>query len=84
MMRIALHIDRLVLRGFGPEDPPRILSSMQREFERLFAENGAPRSLQRSMVADHLPGGSIDVAPGTAPDAVGAQLAQILYGGLGK
>jgi hypothetical protein len=77
-----LHIEELVLHGFAPGDRAVIGAAMQQELGRLFAEQGVPRSLSQANDFARMPGGTVSIAPGMRPAAIGAQIAQSLYGGL--
>jgi len=77
---IELHIEELVLHGFAPGDRHRIGEAVERELQRLFAEQGAPLSLMQGGAMEHLDGGSFGVAVGSRAEVVGAQLAQAVYG----
>ena len=79
---IELRVDELVLHGFEPKDRHRIGRAVEHELGRLFAERGAPPLAQSGEIAD-LDGGSFEVAPGAGAAAIGAQVAQAVYGGLG-
>jgi hypothetical protein len=78
---VELHIEELVLHGFAPGDRYSIGDAVQRELQRLFAEQGAsPRLAQDGEVA-HLDGGAFKMAHGAGAEVIGAQIAQALYGG---
>jgi len=81
---IELHIEELVLHGFAPKDRYAIGEAVQRELARLFAEQGVPPSVGRGYEAARLDGGSFHIAEGSKGDAIGAQVAQSVYGGLGR
>ena len=78
---IELHIEELVLNGFEAGDRYRIGAAVEAELARLLAERGVPPSLAQSGDVAHLDGGTFDVAPGSRGEAIGAQVAQALYGG---
>lgn len=78
---INLHIDTLVLDGFGQLDRTRLGAAVEAELARLFAEQGAT-SAERQGYTPRLDGGSFQAAPGTSADALGRQIAQAVYGGL--
>lgn len=80
---IELYIEELVLDGFAPADRYRIGDAFERELSRLFAEHGVPASLASGLDAPHLDAGTFPFAPGhIAPENIGAQVAQAVYGGL--
>ena len=78
---IELHIESLTLHGFPPGDRHRIAEAVKHELTRLFAEQGMPAPLAQGGEAAHLDGGAFDLAPGSKPKAIGAQVAQHIYGG---
>ncbi|HEY9405594.1 MAG TPA: hypothetical protein VIQ24_23290 [Pyrinomonadaceae bacterium] len=80
---IELHIEELVLDGFAAADRYRIGDAVERELSRLFAEHGVPASLAAGLDAPHLDAGAFPFVPGnSAPEKIGAQVAQAVYGGL--
>jgi hypothetical protein len=83
-MNLELNIDDLVLHGFVPGDRYLIGAAIERELARLFAERGAPSLLSASGDFPRLQGGAFEATPNAKPAAIGAQVAQAVYGGLGK
>ena len=81
-VNLDLHIDELVLRGFSPGDRYRIGDAMERELERLFAEQSTPPSLRQGSEIERLDGGVFEMKPGSKAEAIGVQVAQAMYGGL--
>jgi len=79
---IKLHIEELVLDGFAPGDRYRIAGSVEREIARLFSEQGVPQSLSRGGEIERLDGGTFEAARGSKPKAIGAKVAQAVYGGM--
>jgi hypothetical protein len=79
---VELHVEELVLHGFAPGDRYHIGEAVERELQRLFAEQGAPPSLMRGVEIERLDGGSFGMEAGSRASAVGAQVAQAVYGGL--
>ncbi len=79
---IELHIEELVLHGFAPRDRSRIGEAVEQELSRLFAERGAPPSLVQGNEIERLDGGTFKVRPGSRAEAIGAQVARAVYGGL--
>ena len=68
------------LRRFADQ----VHSQVGRELERLFAEQGAPPATVHNTESWRVDGGSFNIAPGAPPEAVGAQVAQALHGGLSR
>ncbi len=79
---IKLHIEELVLDGFGAGDRYRIADSVERELTRLFAEQGVPQSLIQGGEIERLDGGAFETARGSRPEAIGAKVARAVYGGM--
>jgi len=79
---LELRIDELVLHGFEPGDRYRIGEAVERELTRLFAEQGTPPSLAQGREVTRLDGGAFEAAPGSRAEAIGAQMARMVYGGL--
>jgi hypothetical protein len=79
---IELHIEELVLHGFAPGDRYSIGEAVERELQRLFAEQGAPPSLTQGAEIERLDGGSFGVAAGSRGEVIGAEVAQAVYGGI--
>ena len=81
-MNVELHIEELVLHGFSPGDRYRIGAAVERELSRLLAEQGTPPTLARGGDIGHLDGGSFEAKPGAGVEAIGARVAQAVYGAL--
>jgi hypothetical protein len=81
---VELHIEELVLRGFASGDRYRIGEAVERELARLLDEQGVPLSLAQGSEVERLDGGAFKVASGSKPEAIGAQVAQAIYGGLSR
>lgn len=81
---IELHIEELALHGFAPSDRYRIGEAVERELARLFAGQGAPPSLVQSDEHARLDGGEFKVERSSKATAIGAQVAQAIYGGLSR
>ena len=81
---VELHIEELVLHGFSPNDRYAIGEAVQSELTRLFIEQGVHPSLGMGYEVAKLDGGAFHVKQGSRADAIGAQVAQSVYGGLKK
>ena len=81
--RIELRIEELVLHGFAPGDRYRIAEAVERELSRLLADQGVLESLERGGGIASVDGGAFDMTPGSRAEAIGAQVAKAVYGGLG-
>lgn len=81
-VNLELNVEELVLHGFTPGDRYRIGDAMERELARLFAEQGTPPSLAQEREIPRLDGGAFEVKPGSGAEAIGVQVAQVVYGGI--
>lgn len=79
---VELRIEELVLHGFEPGHHYRIGEAAEHELSRLFTEQGTPPSLARGHEIERVDGGEFEVKPDTTVEAVGAQVARAVYGGL--
>ena len=79
MKRIVIHIDRLVLKGFRPEDRHAIAAGLQLELGRVFAEREAVSLLRDRGDVSRLQVG-MPIEQGSRPQRVGESVAQ----GIGK
>ena len=81
---LEIHIDQLVLHGFAPGDRHHIRDAVQRELARVLTERGLPAALAHAAELNRLDAGSFVVSADGGPDAIGAQVAQAVYGGMGR
>jgi hypothetical protein len=83
---VELHIEELVLHGFGAGDRHAIAQAVEQELSRLlvaqFAAQGVPRSFAESSETPRLDAGAFNVASGTKSEVIGSQIAQIVHQGL--
>ena len=82
--RIEVFIEELVLHGFAPGDRAHIGGTLESELTRLLSERGLPPTLAHGSALARLDGGTIQLARGPRANAVGAQGARAVYGGLAK
>ena len=80
MKRVVVHIERLVLKGFRPEDRHAIAEGLQQELGRVFAERESVSLLSAMGDVSRLQVGGVPVELGTRPRRVGEKVAQ----GIGK
>jgi hypothetical protein len=76
---VQVHIEELVLEGFDARDRYRIAEGLEQELAQVFAERGVPPGISKSVRIERFDAGEFQVTPGTAPKAVGAQVAQTLF-----
>ncbi|HVZ41612.1 MAG TPA: hypothetical protein VHI13_20195 [Candidatus Kapabacteria bacterium] len=80
--RLELSIGELVLHGFPEQMRERVGAAIQRELERLFADD---ETLGRnSSASDHLEieGGAFTMQPGTPPEIAGREIARAIARGM--
>lgn len=80
---ITLHIDRLVLRGFGAHvNRERLGAVVQQELTRLLAEGGGSPSIHRQSHIARVDGGTLHLASGAGTGIIGARIARAVYAGM--
>ncbi len=77
--RTEVAVEHLVLEGVRPAEARLVGETLERELGRLVRERGAPDA--QAAEAGDVPV-SIDVRAGESPAAVGARLADAIYGRL--
>jgi len=84
-MNINIHIERLILDGLPitHSQRPQVQASVEAELARLLAADGLASGLQTGGMLPHLPGGNIQLTGDNNPSALGQQIAQAVYGGIG-
>jgi len=80
---IEVHIEELVLVGFARGQRYEIAEAIGRELERLLSQR-VPRSLESGSSVERLDAGVLEIKPLARPEAVGAGIAQQIYGGMGR
>jgi hypothetical protein len=78
--RISLNVDRLVVDGVPHVDQATLREAIHQELSRLIAENGVPAHLGQGFP---MPNHAVTARPGVGARAIGAQVAQAIYGGIG-
>lgn len=80
-MNINIDIEKLSLEGMpiSPSQTRLLQAAVAAELERLLANEGLPDNLFSGGV---VPGGAIQVKPGTNPTQMGQQIAQEIYRGM--
>ncbi len=76
MTRMIVHIDRLVLKGFRPEDRHAIGMGLQQELGRVFADREAVSFLTAARDVPRLQVGGVLIGHGSKPQHVGENVAQ--------
>ena len=78
MKRVVVHIDRLVLKGFRPEDRHAIAEGLQQELGRVFADRDAVTHLGALGDVSRLQVGGVPVGQGWTPRRLGESVAQCI------
>ena len=81
---IELHIDELVLHGFGWLDRSELGAAVERALARLFAERGVPASLNRNDKVERLDTATVRAQPEAGVHELGGQIAQAIYRSFGS
>jgi hypothetical protein len=83
-MNVELHIEELVLHGFAPGDRYRIAEAVERELQRLLAEQGAPALFSGSVDLTRIDAGAFNMMQDANSEMIGAQVAQAIYEGMNR
>ena len=85
-MNIQVHIERLILDGvtLGVAERPQLQAAVEMELGRLLAERGIAKGLASDVALDSVRGGAVQLQSGTGGAGLGKQVAQAVYGGIGK
>jgi hypothetical protein len=83
--RLVIHVDRLVLQGFRPEDKQAIGLGLQQELQRAFSQRGAiPNRIGKLADAPHLTADRVRIQTGSTPGRIGQRVARAIGKGLLK
>src|SRR5215472_12176259 len=80
---VEVHIDELVLHGFGAGDRFPISDAVGQELTRLLAEQDGWNLPSFPLVIERLNGGTVKVAPGGRPAGVGREVARAVHRAFG-
>jgi hypothetical protein len=80
---IKLHIEELVLQGFGHGEQRRIRAAVRRELERLIREQGIQLNVKDSASIALLKAGPVQLRQGKTA-ATGAEIGRAIYVGLAQ
>lgn len=85
-MNIRLHIERLVVDGFGLQhgDGRAVKFAMESELSRLLTANGLHHELQQGGAVPQVRAPGMQVGSKPSPRQLGTQIARSVYGGIGK
>jgi hypothetical protein len=79
---IELHIEELVLHGFGNHNAYQIGSAIEQEITRLLQERGLPAGFYGNIDVEHLNAGKFSMQPEAKARSVGSNIAHSVYKGL--
>ena len=82
---IRLHIERLILDGL-PIDRSQasdLQAAVEAELARLLTENGLGAHWQAGGAVPSVPASAVQLAQGSSPAEIGAQIARSVYSGIG-
>jgi hypothetical protein len=80
---LEVHIEELVLHGFGAGDRFPISDAVEQELTRLLAEQDGWILPSGPLAIEQLNGGTFKVAPGGRPAGVGRDVARAVHGAFG-
>jgi hypothetical protein len=85
-MNITVNIERLIFEGvsLAPWQRPLLQAAVEAELARLLAEGGVGGGLAAGWAVPSLPAGAIQLPGDGDPVAMGAQIAQAVYGGMSR
>jgi len=81
---VELHIEELVLYGFGPGDRRTIGDALERELASLLGEQGIPNSLSSRKTIDEIQGATFRATQNARPTTIGRQIARSVYQGFSR
>jgi len=81
---LEVHIEELILDGFDSMDQAQLGLAVEKALSLQLEMNGLPTTFARGVQISGLDGGSFSAVPGTAPEQLGNQIAQAVYGGLSR
>ena len=85
-MNIKLHIEQLILEGLPATSVrgPQVKSAVETELTRLLTEGALSHGMQAGGALTLVQVSPLQLAPETKPGQLGKQIAQSVYGGIGK
>jgi hypothetical protein len=76
--RVIVHIDRLTLTGFRPEDRHAVSAGLQQELTRMFADREAVSGLSAIGNLSRLRVSDVPLGHGRPPSRAGQEIAQAI------
>jgi len=85
-MNIRLHIDRLILDGLlvNSVQSPQVKAAVEAELTRLLTADGLNNEIRGGGAVPRVPANAFHLSQHDSPTRVGRQIAQSVYGGIGK
>jgi hypothetical protein len=85
-MNINVHIEQLILDGLtvSHDQQPLVQAAVEAELTRLLAADGLSASLLSGGTLSHVPTGAIELTNEGNSSQLGQQIAQAVYGGIGR
>jgi hypothetical protein len=85
-MNIRLHIERLILDGLpvNSVQSPQVKAAVEAELTRLLTADGLHNEFSRGGAVPRVPATAFHLLRHDSPTGVGRQIAQSVYGGIGK
>jgi hypothetical protein len=85
-MNIQVHIERLILDGLSVarSQRPMLQAAVEEELSRLLENGGQVSGLQTGGMIPSMTGGAIQLTGESDPTQLGQQIAQEVYGGIGR
>lgn len=84
-VKIAVHIERLVLEGLPltPRQGPLVQAAVERELTRLFAADHLTGEMRTGGAVPQVSGAGLELRAGTHPTGLGQAIARSVHRGLG-
>jgi hypothetical protein len=82
-MNLELHIEQLVLHGFGPELAHGLGAVVEQELQRLLAQQHST-VFSSNAELPRIDAGAFELTPGAGSQQLGTALAQAIYAGMGR
>lgn len=85
-MKINVQIERLILDGIqvAPHERPLLQAAVEGELGRLMMAGGVNAELAAGGAVPSVNGGDLRASGDAGPARLGEQIAQVVYGGIGR
>ncbi|HEX9372632.1 MAG TPA: hypothetical protein VF897_16595 [Roseiflexaceae bacterium] len=81
-MNIELSIEKLILHDMPLAQRHQVAAAIEQELARLLAERGVPPDLAARGGSIPIDAARVEISAGLRPEAIGAQVAESIYGSL--